>query len=121
MIFLKSRKIDWAVSCFAHVSVEHEVEGSRFSEILGAASGAFDLLLADRLGHVLQGHRIGASMKGPFDQMVAAETTLAHFAVDQGIVEPFQVAGSLPGFGVEEDRPIEAHQVAPPLDEFFPP
>lgn len=43
------------------------------------------------------------------------------FAVDHGVVEAVEVARGFPGFGVQEDGAIEPDDIAPLLDEGFPP
>ena len=52
---------------FAHMRAEHEVEVSSFCEVMGAAFGAFDFVVTDEGGHLIEWHPIGVLMKGFLD------------------------------------------------------
>ncbi len=106
---------------FAHVGMEHQVEVPRFSKVLSAAFGAFHFLLLDQVGHLRERQPVGVLMQGLLDQVVAAEPSFAILAVDEGVVEPFQMSGGRPGFRMQEDRAVQSHHVAPFLDKGRPP
>jgi hypothetical protein len=69
----------------------------------------------------LEGERFGVFVELLFNEMIAAETAFARFAVDERVIESVYVAGGFPGFGVEEDGAVETNHVASLLDEHRPP
>ncbi len=100
---------------------EHQVEVARFGKVVSAALGAFDFMGADEIGHLGDAHPIGALLQGLFDQVVAAESAFASFAVDESVVKPLEMARSGPSLRVQQDGAIEAYHIAPLLDKGLPP
>ena len=93
-----------------------------------AAAGAGDVLVLDKVLHLLLGEGVDglaeleAVLVAPvLDELVGAEALLALLAVHQGIGEAGQMAAGHPGLGVHEDGGVLPHVVGVLLHELFPP
>ena len=98
------------------VRLEHEVEGARLGEVLGAAGGAGDAL--GQLPVLAVGDQLPPLLLA---ELVGAVALLAVLAVDHGVGEAAEVAGGLPDARVHDDRGVEADDVLTAVDGEAPP
>ena len=108
--------------------LEHQVELTDVGEVVLAAAGAGDVVLLDKVLHLLLGEGVDglaeleAVLVAPvLDELVGAEALLALLAVHQRIGEAGQMAAGHPRLGVHEDGGILSHVVGILLHEFLPP
>ena len=108
--------------------LEHQVELTDIGEVVLAAAGAGDVVLLDKVLHLLLGEGVDglaeleAVLVAPvLDELVGAEALLALLAVHQRIGEAGQMAAGHPCLGVHEDGGILSHVVGVLLHEFLPP
>ena len=103
--------------------LEHEVELADGGEVVLAAHGAEDVLMAGDEGvHLVEGHGVGVDVGELLaDELVGAVTRLARLAVQQGIGEAGDVPGRDPRLGVHDDRRVQTDVVRALLHELLEP
>jgi hypothetical protein len=101
---------------------EHHVELAGIGQRAVAAVRAREIGLAQDRAHFLR--RLRRRIGDPellFQHMIRPEARLARPAVDQGIVEVHDVAGSFPDTRMHQDAGVEPDHVAATLDKRLPP
>ena len=83
--------------------MKHQVECARFCEIHGAAFGAFDFMRDDEIGHLRKAHAVGVFVQSALYEMIAAKSSFAGFAIDEGVIEALDMTGGCPGFWVQQN------------------
>ena len=108
--------------------LEHEVELTDIGEVVLAAGGAGDVVLFDKVLHLLLGEgvdglgKLEAGLGAPvLDELVGAEALMALAAVHQRIGEAAEMAARHPGLRVHQDRGVKADVVGILLHELLPP
>ena len=101
--------------------LKHQVELTDVGEILAAAVGTLDVVLLDKVHHLLVGPAVGALAGKVLDELVRPVAGFAVLAVHQGIGEAAHMAGGHPHLGVHQDGGVHAHVGGGLLDKLFPP
>ena len=108
--------------------LEHEVKLTDIGEVVLAAGGAGDVVLFDKVLHLLLGEgvdglgKLEAGLGAPvLDDLVGAEALVALAAVHQRIGEAAEMAACYPGLRVHQDRGVKADVVGVFLHELLPP
>ena len=123
-------EVDGVLCVLGHAleRLEHEVELTDIGEVVLAAGGAGDVVLFDKVLHLLLGEgvdglgKLEAGLGAPvLDDLVGAEALMALAAVHQRIGEAAEMAARHPGLRVHQDRGVKADVVGILLHELLPP
>ncbi len=123
-------EVDGVLCVLGHAleRLEHEVKLTDIGEVVLAAGGAGDVVLFDKVLHLLLGEgvdglgKLEAGLGAPvLNDLVGAEALVALAAVHQRIGEAAEMAARYPGLRVHQDRGVKADVVGILLHELLPP
>ena len=123
-------EVDGVLCVLGHAleRLEHEVKLTDIGEVVLAAGGAGDVVLFDKVLHLLLGEgvdglgKLEAGLGAPvLNDLVGAEALVALAAVHQRIGEAAEMAACHPGLRVHQDRGVKADVVGILLHELLPP